>query len=352
MNSAPQPDWSRWAVVAYNDDTGLGRMANDLVRMLNLGHHLVARSERLATKPLQAGRDWALDPKADTTELRRHLDGLQGIISLERCDWHPQLFPTARAMGVRTVCVPMWEWFRGDDLLWKDCDLFVCPNEFSRQIVQSYGWRKTTVLPWLLDLNQLPVRSVRGPARVFVHNAGLVDHDDRKGTRDTIEAFMRVPRPELRLIVRAQKESPLPNGDPRIEYRFGNLAHPADLYAEGDVMIQPSKMEGLGFMVLEPVCCGLPVITMDYPPMNEIVRQPELRVFPRWFKRRCFANQWIKHAHLRLPRVDHLRQIIDWCADHDMEEYSTGNRQWAEATFSALPLIDRWNDTLGSLLQA
>lgn len=352
MSPPIQPDWSRWAVVAYNDDTGLGRMANDMVRMLNLGHHLVACSERLATKPLQPGRDWKLDPKADITELRRHLDGLEGIISLERCDWHPKLFRTARSMGVRTVCVPMWEWFRGNDPLWGDCDLFICPNEFSRQIVQSYGWRKTTVLPWLLDLDQLPVRQVRGPARVFVHNAGLVDHDDRKGTRDTIEAFMQVSRPDLRLIVRAQKEASLPNGDPRIEYRFGNLARPADLYAEGEVMIQPSKMEGLGFMVLEPVCCGLPVITTDYPPMNEIVRQPELRVRPRWFKRKCFANQWIKHAHLRLPRISHLSRIIEWCADHDLEACSASNRTWAEGTYSSSQLIARWSHTLGALLKA
>ena len=45
--------------------------------------------------------------------------------------------------------------------------------------------------------------------------------------------------------------------------RTGNLKDPADLYKEGDAAIQPSRMEGLGFMVLEPVCCGMPVITTD-----------------------------------------------------------------------------------------
>lgn len=343
-------DWSQWAVVAYNDDTGLGRMANDMVRMLGLGRHLVAQSERLATKPLQSGRDVLLNSKASNTELRSQLKGLRGIISLERCDWHPELFSTARSMGIKTVCVPMWEWFRGRDPLWKHFDLFVCPNQFCRKIVESYGWNQTTVLPWLLDLEQLTKRNITGQARVFVHNAGLVDHDDRKGTRDTIQAFMRVPREDIHLIVRAQKEASLPNGDPRIEYRFGNLANPMDLYSEGDVMIQPSKMEGLGFMVLEPVCCGLPVVTLDYPPMNEIVHQTELLIQPRWFKRKCFANQWIPHAHLRLPRIAHLSRIIDWCASHDMASFSLNNRQWAERVYDRGSLKTAWGQALDAVV--
>ena len=162
-------------------------------------------------------------------------------------------------------------------------------------------------------------RSVAGPARIFVHNAGLVDPDDRKGTRDTIESFLRTRRKDIRLIVRIQKEAPLPEMDERIDVQVGNVQNHADLYRNVDVAIQPSKMEGIGFMILEAVCAGLPVITTDYPPMNEYVLQPELRVRTHWWKRKAFPTAWVNHAHLRLPRRADLVRCMEWCADQDME---------------------------------
>ena len=43
------------------------------------------------------------------------------------------------------------------------------------------------------------------------------------------------------------------------------------LYQESDVAILPSKWEGLGLTFLEAIGCGLPIITVDAPPMNEFV---------------------------------------------------------------------------------
>jgi glycosyltransferase involved in cell wall biosynthesis len=117
-----------------------------------------------------------------------------------------------------------------------------------------------------------------------------------------------------------------------------------------DVAIQPSKMEGIGFMILEAVCAGLPVITTDYPPMNEYVRQPEMKVRTHWWKRKAFPTAWVKHAHLRLPRRDDLVRHIEWCADYDMEHFSDQNRAWARETFSADHLRKRWSETVDARL--
>lgn len=335
-------DFARWAVVAHKDDTGFGRMAADVRRVLGLGRQIVIPSERLVDHPLDPASECILKPDDPPARVVEVLSGLQGILFFERPAWHPALLATARRLGVKTVCVPMWEWFKGDAPEWNDCDLFACPSQFSASIVRRYGWRNVVVLPWAIDLSRLPRREIRGPARTFVHNAGLVDHDDRKGTRDTIAAFARVPGDNLRLIVRVQKPVPLPNGDPRVEIRVGNLRDPSELYATGDCMIQPSKMEGIGFMVLEPVVCGLPVVTTDYPPMNDFVGQPELRVKKRWFKRRAFANHWIPHAHLRLPHRRDLAKKIAWCATHDLTAVSQANRAWAESEFRAEHIATLW----------
>lgn len=342
-------DFSRWAVVAHKDDTGFGRMAADVRRVLGLGRHLVIPSERLADHPLDPRSETWLDPKDPPARVEALLAGLQGILFFERAAWHPQLLAIARRLGVKTVCVPMWEWFQGRAAEWRDCDLFACPGEFSAQNVRAYGWSNVAVVPWAFDLTRFPARTVRGPARRFVHNAGLVDRDDRKGTRDTITAFARTRLPEARLLVRLQNDPALPPSDARVTVQVGNLDDPAALYAEADCAIQPSKMEGIGFMVLEAVASGLPVITLDYPPMSEFVAQPELRVAKRWFKRRAFASQWVKHAHLRLPRHSDLARKIEWCATHDLGPISRANREWAERTFARDLLRARWEETLARL---
>src|SRR5205814_783347 len=116
---------------------------------------------------------------------------------------------------------------------WKICSLIVCPTHYSLKIAAQYGFKNICYLPWTMNISQLPHRTVTGPARLFVHNAGLIDKDDRKATGDTILAFKKVKRKDVRLIVRAQKKQPLPELDDRIEIRFGNLSSPASLYETG-----------------------------------------------------------------------------------------------------------------------
>jgi glycosyltransferase involved in cell wall biosynthesis len=345
-------DFRDWAVVAHKDDTGFGRQAADSRTVLGFGWHFVIPSERLANHPVDGISELWLKPSSTDDEVRALLGKVRGILFFERHNWHPRLLRLARNAGVATVCVPNWEWFRGNTPEWRDCNLFACPSRFTEKIVRRFGFTNTVVIPWALDLAKLPIRKVAGPARIFVHNAGIVDSDDRKGTRDTIRAFTRVRRDDIRLIVRLQKPADLPLCDDRIEVRIGNIPDVAQLYATGDVCIQPSKMEGIGFMVLEPAACGMPVVTTDAPPMNEYIRQPELKCAPRWFRRRAYPTQWIPHAHLRLPSQRDLAALITWCAENDMTPYSIDNRSWAEQHFSKASLTAAWTHAAAIALSA
>jgi hypothetical protein len=123
----------------------------------------------------------------------------------------------------------------------------------------------------------------------------------------------------------------------------------SELYLTGDICIQPSKMEGIGFMVLEPACAGLPVITTNYPPMNEYIQQSELRCRTRWRSRRCHASQWIKHAHLKIPNILDLSRRIEWAASTDLSPVSVFNRHWAEDTFNPRLLYQSWSQALANL---
>jgi glycosyltransferase involved in cell wall biosynthesis len=342
--------FSQWAVIGRKDNTGLGRCAQDARRVLRLGFHFVCPSDRIEGGPPEGTDEFWLRPDCSEAELSCLLSKVKGILFFEAYGrWHPSLLKVAAAVGVKTVCIPTWEWFAGDDPMWKLCDLFACPTAFTLGVVNRFGWKKARYIPWTLDIGRFPARTISGPARLFIHNAGLVDHDDRKGTRDTILAFTKVERDDLRLIVRMQKEAPLPPLDSRIEVRVGDLANVEELYQIGDVAIQPSKMEGIGFMVIEPVSSGIPVIAINYPPMNEFVRQPEMLTSLRWFKRRSYANNWYRQAHLRLPRISDLMRKIEWCAENDLSAISAANRRFAEATFDPCALRREWAHCLGAL---
>lgn len=343
-------DLSRWAVVAHKDDTGFGRLAEDLRAVLGLGRHLVIPSERLWDKPLTGTGEDLLEPSQSPDRLRSLLKDLQGFIFFERHSWHPQILPIARELGVRSVCLPTWEWFRGTDRQWKLCDLFICSSRYSLSVIRRYGFRNSIFLPIILDIGRFSARSISGPARLFIHNAGLVDANDRKGTGDTIRAFRLVKRQDIELSIRMQKPADLPDLDHRMKLEIGNLDDPGALWRTGDVAIQPSKMEGIGLMVLEPVLSGMPVLTLDYPPMSEFVRQDEMRVRKRWFNRKAFPTAWVKHAHLRLPDINDLARKIEWCTEHDMSQFSVDNRRWAESVFDGARLKDGYSAVLQALL--
>jgi glycosyltransferase involved in cell wall biosynthesis len=343
-------DLSRWAVVAYNDTSRLGRMAEDIKTVLGL-RHLVIPSDLFETRTLNTQSETLLRREACEDEVASAIRGLQGVVVLDSV-WNKHLLPIARRLGMRVACVPMWERFQGSDRDWTMVDMFICPSDFCLKTVRRYGWLNSLHLPWTVDLARLPPRWVRGQARVFFHNGGVMDPYDRKSTRDTIAAFSRVRRHNLRLIVRLQKPAELGRLDDRVEVRIGNLEDVSELYREGEVAVQPSAIEGIGFMVLEPVCCGLPTITTDCPPINDYVVQPELRTKTRWFKRAELP--WrvarIPHAHRRRPSVHDVARRIEWCADHDLTSISTENRMMAQRMFNADRLRARWAHALGELL--
>jgi len=101
-------------------------------------------------------------------------------------------------------------------------------------------------------------------------------------------------------------------------------------------------------MVLEPVCCGIPVITTDAPPMNEYVQQSELLASPTLFKKKSFAYNAasIRHAFLTPPKVSSLAKRIDWCSRNDLYQISRQNRSWAHSKYDQTNVRPSWEEAL------
>ncbi len=108
----------------------------------------------------------------------------------------------------------------------------------------------------------------------------------RKPLAEVIEAFRAADGDELRLTLKAQVDRRLTEArrlarggrrigrsDPRIEITSGDL--PTDeymaMFATASAILAPSRWEGLGLHLYEATALGIPIITNDNPPMNEIV---------------------------------------------------------------------------------
>lgn len=341
-------DFSKWAILSPKTATGFGRMAEDAKSVLGIPYHFVSDTYHLSNQ--LAPHDLAVPAKLSKEELiavLRSVKGLQAILSFETLKWHPLLSTVCKELGIQLFCIIMWEWFGGKDPIWKEATALICPSSFTRSIVESYGHTHTLTLPWVLDLAKLPKRSITGPASIFGHNAGVIDGQDRKGTLDTLRAFSNVKDPKLRLKLNyVHSELSLPRLESRVELKAGAYTHAAELFAGIDVAIQPSKMEGIGFMVLEAVCSGLPTISLNYPPMNTYVQNPSLLVSKSIFKRRALSTHLYPHSHLYLPNIKSLSEAIAWCTRNDLSMISENNRAWAQKRFDPIKLKQEWVEAI------
>jgi glycosyltransferase involved in cell wall biosynthesis len=187
-----------------------------------------------------------------------------------------------RETGVRTVSRFVWEQFGREhvaaatqalDLIYS---LTACEQERYAELGIESPRVRWGIHPELLAADR--PRPDRDPSRLrFFYPAGFLSR--RKPVPQLLRAFRRVPGEGLQLVVKGQverKRDLLERGaarDPRVELVLEDL--PIDqhlnLFAAADVCVAPSRWEGLGLHLYESMALGLPVITNDNPPMNEVV---------------------------------------------------------------------------------
>ncbi len=114
-------------------------------------------------------------------------------------------------------------------------------------------------------------------ALTFFYPAGFLSK--RKPVAEVLKAFRRYDDPNAKLVIKGQVEREVDllrrgaERDARVEVVLEDL--PTDehlrLFAAADVCVAPSRWEGLGLHLYESMALGLPVITNDAPPMNEVI---------------------------------------------------------------------------------
>jgi hypothetical protein len=325
-----------WGITSYNDNTGLGIQAKYLIQILGLKGKIVFPSKRLSENPKDNNLSFCMDFDCNYKYVENILKYFSGIIILERNKWHPNIIEIAKRLGNKIILIPNWEWFNPNDELYKLCSAIACPNNFTYNLIKNLGYPNCFQILPPIRINNIKSRQIIGKPSLFIHNAGIVDSDDRKGTLLVLQAFKNVLKKDINLIVRAQKSFDIPFHlkDSRIKLIIKNYKNNFELYKIGEVAIQPSRMEGIGYSILEPTILGIPVITTDYPPMsyygthNFMVKTIESKRFP------YPTTKGISHAHLVEPLLNDLINAIENCAETDITNNSFFNLQWYKSTYT------------------
>lgn len=331
----------RIGLSGYNCATGLGYQNRDLVDKLPLQEWLVVEHPTKPLLPLVSElRTTLVNLEASTEQLAVWLDRIDCLLFYEQ-PFISQLTTLAKQKGVAVVCISNWEWLNPRSNWLADVDAFICPNRYTYDLLMN--WKRLSKHQWQvehvaapIDVNRFMFRQRRRcESFLFVNgNGGCKPYlrgffKDRRGpARKGLETVLDAAReiPDIPILVRSQVELPmkLPSNVTLLPPTRDNT----QLYEVGDVAIQPSLFEGTGLQMLETLAAGLPLITTDASPMNEI---------PLLGRIRC--SQHIgrlagKTITINLPDPKHLAELMRSLHRSEISTESLKARHYVEENAS------------------
>lgn len=166
------------------------------------------------------------------------------------------------------------DYYKEDDVeLFNIFDFVICNTKRHMKAMKNH--KQAFYVKWGTDINTYRPVNERHEKLTFFHSMGM---SYRKGTGKLVDAFIDGKLyEESNLIIHTQlpadrvskyRESDLKKYG--IEIISKTVTAPG-LYYLGDVYVYPTDLDGLGLTLYEALSCGLPVITTNNAPMNEII---------------------------------------------------------------------------------
>jgi glycosyltransferase involved in cell wall biosynthesis len=266
------------------------------------------RKRRLRPAPVHG--EWAWREAERFRDLASWVRDLDVVMTLEV--FLAEVAAIAYQRGVPLVHVPNLEWISEKEG-WlaelKSADLVIAKTAHTVRAFESLGLERVAHVPWSIPLPREAPRETSAPVTLF-HSAGVGALHDSKNPAAVIAAFAdRLGgREDVRLVLKSQvplarRRAPLDvdlvRNTPNIDVVEGEIPYDEvlDLNRRADAAVFPSRVEGFGLPLLESLTLGVPVITTDAPPMNEVVRDGvNGRLVP--------SRPEGRHRHVPLVEVD------------------------------------------------
>lgn len=255
-------------------------------------------------------------------------------------DWgFPRLWSQC---GVKWVHVVHWDYF--DPAHKAECKRgkLIAPNLMCQRELSGIGLG-SSLLSVPVDTQRIKFK-LRPRASKFVSVYGYGGPAQRRSLSEILEAWRMMKQPPP-LIIRAQCAPNLGGKTvpDTIDLKVGNLPEPADLFVDGDIALQPSRYEGIGVTMLEAQAAGLPVMTMDGPPMNVIA--PDLLVAPSMTEKiKVAGKEILSYA----PSAEELQMKVNKIVGKDIAELSRQARKRMERLYSWKTLQGQWMAVLAA----
>ena len=204
-------------------------------------------------------------------------------------------------------------------LPWFDLyDFLICNTKRHIQAMKDHPQKY--YLKWGTDIELYKPSEEKHREVRFFHSVGM---SPRKGTDILVNAFINGKLYEKsKLILHTQipieKVTAFKKDDLQkygIEVIDKTVTAPG-LYYLGDVYVYPTRLDGLGLTMYEALASGLPMITSDFPPMNEVGTED-------FVKRIKIADYYCRSDAYYFPMVicdeKDLTNAMNWYVQHPDE---------------------------------
>jgi hypothetical protein len=280
---------------------------------LDVDSWLVKPHRHYATLDPHPDVDTVVCPAGDPKKLERWIKSVD-IVLFDETPYYKDLIRLAKFHDKRIVCILAQEWmpFEGQ----QHVDLFICPNNYAYE--QFKNFLPCVCFPWPVDTQRFEFRQ-REKCERFLFLNGNGGWRGRKGAdviKDTLKLF-----PDLPLLIRTQKPEQFQGNNIEV---LREADTNQEIYGAGDVLLNPSHIDGTGLQPMEAMACGMPVISTSGYPWNEIpaIARIPSEVTEVKIKRVC---DWY------LPSPVALASICRNLLGTNINAHSYTARQWADS---------------------
>lgn len=276
------------AVVSRQIRSALDELGHQTFVLAKLGKGPRAQLERIAD-PVWDQPGVTQSGEADIPEADYLAWAGENSLDAVLCDQNDQFAEIAalRASGVKTIGRFVWESFAEADVgpAREAYDVIYSFTRAEQERYRGFGI-ESPLLVWgchpeliaVAEQAAAPVREAQEDGLVWFVVPGSF-MGKRKPFPEIVESFARADGEHLRLLIRGQvdrkanKLKQAAGGDPRVSIELEDRPTEEHLrqFAACDVCLSPSRWEGLGLPLYEAIAFGMPSITNDSPPMNEVV---------------------------------------------------------------------------------
>ena len=220
--------------------------------------------------------------------------------------------------------VPNQEWFPEQDIPSLSLiDIVLCKTRYAEQVMRGLGAHTEYMSMTSEDRSAPPLGKWALLQKSYcLHIAGKSEF---KGTRAVLEAWGEHPEwPQLVLLSRVHEIQ----GEPPSNVKIAAQVNDKELRAMQNgafLHIQPSEVEGFGHVIAEALSTGIPTITTDAPPMNEMITPGRGYLVPYdSVHRRCMGERFETTGELLTPVIEEALN------DPDAQTRGRMGREWWE----------------------